>query len=125
MKNCATIPTTMTNQASRMIDLKAAISRLRGIVKYFDENYSSHGTVNIFYDINDYMEEIKDNKDLLSNEMCTDDMDFLTNKLVKTIKYNAQRYCEDLLEKGITPFPHVLKLATSQAQTLTDLKKIY
>ena len=41
MKNCATIPTTcaMTNEADQRRELKIAIARLQGIVKYLDKNY--------------------------------------------------------------------------------------
>ena len=126
MKNCATISSTltMTNEARQMIDLKTAISRLRGIVKYLDQNYSSHGLVNTFYDINDDINVVEENKGLLCHELCVEHIDFLTRTLPKTITYQAQIYCENMLERGNTPFPQVLKLATSQVQTLKNLEKV-
>ena len=124
MKNCATIPTTcaMTNEAEQRRELKIAIARLQGIVKYLDKNYRSHGLVNTFYDINDEISVVEENKDLLSDEMFVKKIDFLTCTLPKTITYQAQRYCENMLERGNTPFPQVLNLATSQVQTLKELK---
>lgn len=125
MKNCATIPTTcaMTNEADQRRELKIAIARLQGIVKYLDKNYSSHGLVNTFYDINDEISVVEENKDLLSDEMFVKNMDFLTRTLPKTITYQAQRYCENMLERGNTPFPQVLNLATRQVQFLKELKE--
>ena len=88
-----------------------------------DKNYSSHGLVNTFYDINDEISVVEENKDLLSDEMFVKNMDFLTRTLPKTITYQAQRYCENMLERGNTPFPQVLNLATRQVQFLKELKE--
>ena len=125
MKNCATIPTTcaMTNEAEQRRELKIAIARLQGLVKYLDQNYRSHGLVNTFYDINDYISVIDENKGLLSDEMFVKNMDFLTRTLPKTITYQAQRYCENMLQNGNTPYPQVLNLATRQVQFLKELKE--
>ena len=113
----------MTNEAEQRRELKIAIARLQGLVKYLDQNYRSHGLVNTFYDINDYISVIDENKGLLSDEMFVKNMDFLTRTLPKTITYQAQMYCENMLQNGNTPYPQVLNLATRQVQFLKELKE--